>query len=106
MENLGTSKDEALTGGSLSATLPYTRGRNLRDTMYGYIIVGAGIASNVVAAGPTDNSSANATILQAGSFYELTSGNWSLMLCFSEKFRDSAEEGYSPFISPGPEIVP
>lgn len=47
------------------------------DAKYDYVIVGGGIAGSVVASRLTENSNASVALIEAGSFYELTNGNWS-----------------------------
>ena len=44
---------------------------------YDYVIVGGGLAGSVVAARPTEHSNASVALVEAGSFYEMTNGNWS-----------------------------
>jgi len=44
---------------------------------YDYVIVGGGTAGAVVAARLTENSNASVALVEAGSFYELSNGNWS-----------------------------
>lgn len=47
------------------------------NATYDYVIVGGGTAGNVVAARLTEHSNASVALVEAGSFYELSNGNWS-----------------------------
>lgn len=47
------------------------------NATYDYVIVGGGTAGNVVAARLTEHTNASVAVVEAGSFYELSNGNWS-----------------------------
>ena len=47
------------------------------NATYGYVIVGGGTAGAVVAARLTQHTNASVALVEAGSFYELSNGNWS-----------------------------
>ena len=58
------------------------------NSTYNYVIVGGGTAGAVVAARLTQHSNASVALVEAGSFYEVSNGNWSqlpyCMFCSEE----------------------
>lgn len=71
---------------SLCDVVPQKSGNRLTGTSFGipgltaeydYIIVGGGIAGSVIAARLTEHSNASVALIEDGSFYELSNGNWS-----------------------------
>jgi choline dehydrogenase len=63
-----------LSGGQLTDNSFGTAGLN---ATYDYVIVGRGQAGAVVAARLTEHTNASVALVEAGSFYELSNGNWS-----------------------------
>ena len=63
-----------LSGGRLTGNAFGIAGLN---ATYDYVIVGGGNAGAVVAARLTEHSNASVALVEAGSFYELSNGNWS-----------------------------
>lgn len=76
------------------------------NATYDYIVVGGGLAGSVVAARLTENSNATVAIVEAGSFYELTNGNWSQIPYYSEEWAGTAQDDFNPLIDFGLETVP
>lgn len=74
-----------LSGGRLTGDSFGIAGLN---ATYDYIVVGGGTAGNVVAARLTEHTNASVAVVEAGSFYELSNGNWSQLpyceLCHKE----------------------
>lgn len=63
------------------------------NATYDYVIVGGGTAGNVVAARLTEHTNASVAVVEAGSFYELSNGNWSqLPYCKFYQHRKSSNE--------------
>ena len=56
-----------------------------RNATYDYVIVGGGLAGSVVASRLTEHSNASVALVEAGSFYELSNGNWSQIPYWSEQ---------------------
>lgn len=77
-----------------------------QNATYDYIVVGGGLAGSVVAARLTENSNASVAIVEAGSFYEMTNGNWSQIPYFSEEFAGTAQNNFNPLIDFGLETEP
>lgn len=79
------------------------------DAEYDYVIVGGGLAGSVVAARLTERSNASVAVVEAGSFYELSNGNWSQIPYWSEQWTGSDLDDWQPLIDWGlitePQIV-
>ena len=63
-----------------------------RVATFDYVIVGGGTAGSVVASRLAQNTNASIAIIEAGSFYEISSGNLSQIPYYSESY-DSAASG-------------
>ncbi|KAJ4381634.1 hypothetical protein N0V86_002998 [Didymella sp. IMI 355093] len=72
-----------------------------RNATYDYVIVGGGTAGSVVAARLTEHSNASVAIIEAGSFYELSNGNWSQIPYWSEQWVGAAPDDWQPLIDWG-----
>lgn len=65
------------------------------------MIVGGGTAGSVVAARLTEHSNASVAIIEAGSFYELSNGNWSQIPYWSEQWVGAEPDEWQPLIDWG-----
>ncbi|KAF2168557.1 GMC oxidoreductase [Zasmidium cellare ATCC 36951] len=72
-----------------------------RNATYDYVIVGGGLAGSVVASRITEHTNASVAIIEAGSFYELSNGNWSQIPYWSEQWVGAGEEDWQPLIDWG-----
>lgn len=72
-----------------------------RDATYDYVIVGGGLAGSVVASRITEHSNASVALIEAGSFYELTNGNWSQIPYWSEQWVGAGADDWQPLIDWG-----
>lgn len=72
-----------------------------RNATYDYVIVGGGLAGSVVASRLTQHSNASVAIIEAGSFYELSNGNWSQIPYWSEQWVGAEEDDWQPLIDWG-----
>ena len=71
------------------------------NATYDYIIIGGGTAGSVVASRLTEHSNATVAIVEAGSFSELTNGNWSQIPYWSEQWAGSDPDEYSDLVDFG-----
>jgi choline dehydrogenase len=69
-----------------------------KNATYDYVIVGGGQAGSVVASRLTEHSNASVAIIEAGSFYELTNGNWSQIPYWSEQWVGAEPGDWQPLI--------
>ncbi|KAF2671531.1 alcohol oxidase [Microthyrium microscopicum] len=76
------------------------------NATYDYIVIGGGLAGNVVAGRLTEKSNASVAIVEAGNFYELNNGNWSQIPYYSEQWAGSEQDDYNPLVDWGLETVP
>lgn len=72
-----------------------------RNATYDYVIVGGGTAGSVIAHRLTQHTNASVAIIEAGSFYELSNGNWSQIPYWSEQWVGAAEDDWQPLIDWG-----
>ncbi|KAF2626252.1 GMC oxidoreductase [Macroventuria anomochaeta] len=72
-----------------------------RNATYDYVIVGGGTAGSVVAARLTEHSNASVALIEAGSFYELSNGNWSQIPYWSEQWVGAEPDEWQPLIDWG-----
>jgi choline dehydrogenase len=72
-----------------------------RNATYDYVIVGGGQAGSVVASRLTEHSDASVAVIEAGSFYELTNGNWSQIPYWSEQWVGAEPDDWQPLIDWG-----
>lgn len=77
-----------------------------RNATYDYVIVGGGTAGSVVAARLTEHTNASVAIIEAGSFYELSNGNWSQIPYWSEQWVGAEQDEWQPLIDWGLFTVP
>ena len=87
------SSQQRLTGNSFGIA-------NTNAT-YDYIIIGGGLAGSVVASRLTEHSNATVAVVEAGSFSELTNGNWSQIPYWSEQWAGSDKDDYSDLVDWG-----
>ncbi|GAM42916.1 hypothetical protein TCE0_044f17314 [Talaromyces pinophilus] len=69
------------------------------NATYDYVIVGGGTAGNVVAARLTEHTNASVAVVEAGSFYELSNGNWSQLPYWSQQWADT--DAWQPLVDWG-----
>ncbi|KAF9700411.1 hypothetical protein EKO04_001621 [Ascochyta lentis] len=72
-----------------------------RNATYDYVIVGGGLAGSVVASRITEHSNASVALIEAGSFYELSNGNWSQIPYWSEQWVGAEPDEWQPLIDWG-----
>lgn len=60
--------------------------------------MGGGLAGSVVASRLTEHSNASVAHVEAGSFYELSNGNWSQIPYWSEQWVGAEEDDWQPLI--------
>lgn len=73
---------------------------------YDYIVIGGGLAGSVVASRLTENSNATVAIIEAGSFYELSNGNYSQIPYFSTEWVGADLGPFNPLIDWGLDTIP
>ncbi|QKX61393.1 uncharacterized protein TRUGW13939_08541 [Talaromyces rugulosus] len=81
-------------------------GRAGLNATYDYVIVGGGTAGNVIAARLTEHSNASVALVEAGSFYELSNGNWSQLPYWSQQWEGAALDDWQPLVDWGYETQP
>ena len=72
-----------------------------RNATYDYVIVGGGLAGSLVASRLTEHSNASVALIEAGSFYELSNGNWSQIPYWSEQWVGAEPDEWQPLIDWG-----
>lgn len=72
-----------------------------RDATYDYVVVGGGTAGSVIAAQLTKHSNASVALIEAGSFYELSNGNWSQIPYWSRQWVGAELDEWQPLIDWG-----
>ncbi|KAJ5630887.1 uncharacterized protein N7484_010987 [Penicillium longicatenatum] len=76
------------------------------NATYDYVIVGGGTAGNVVGARLTEDSNASVALVEAGSFCELSNGNWSQLPYWSQKWESTKTDDWQPLVDWGYENEP
>lgn len=71
------------------------------NATFDYVIFGGGLAGSVIASRLTQHSNASVALVEAGSFYEFTNGNWSQIPYWSEKWVGAAQDAWQPKIDWG-----
>ncbi|KAI0592795.1 GMC oxidoreductase [Biscogniauxia sp. FL1348] len=92
-----------LSGGRLTGNSFGVAGLN---ATYDYVIVGAGNAGAVVAARLTQNTNASVALIEAGSFYELSNGNWSQLPYWSQQWEGPDTDDWQPLVDWGYQTEP
>ncbi|KUL88731.1 hypothetical protein ZTR_05123 [Talaromyces verruculosus] len=69
------------------------------NATYDYVIVGGGTAGNVVAARLSEHTNASVAMVEAGSFYELSNGNWSQLPYWSQQWANT--DAWQPLVDWG-----
>ncbi|OTB00680.1 hypothetical protein M426DRAFT_65339 [Hypoxylon sp. CI-4A] len=72
-----------------------------QNATYDYVIVGGGTAGAVVAHRLTQNSNATVALVEAGSFYELSNGNWSQLPYWSQQWEGPDTWDWQPLVDWG-----
>lgn len=81
-------------------------GRPGENRSYDYVIVGGGLAGSTVATRLIENTNATVAIIEAGSFYEISNGNWSQIPYYSRQYVGAALEDWQPQIDWGLITIP
>ncbi|KAF2759898.1 alcohol oxidase [Pseudovirgaria hyperparasitica] len=72
------------------------------NATYDYVVVGAGLAGSIVAARLAENlPDATVAVVEAGSFYEISNGNYSQIPHYSPRFAGSDPDDWHPLIDWG-----
>ncbi|EME46862.1 hypothetical protein DOTSEDRAFT_126520 [Dothistroma septosporum NZE10] len=72
-----------------------------QNATYDYVIVGGGLAGSVVASRLTEHSNASVALVEAGTFYEISNGNWSQIPYWSEQWVGAGQDDWQPLIDWG-----
>lgn len=83
-----------------------TFGRPGEKRTYDYVIVGGGLAGSTVATRLIENTNTTVAVIEAGSFYEISNGNWSQIPYYSREYVGAALDDWQPQIDWGLITVP
>lgn len=81
-------------------------GRPGENRSYDYVIVGGGLGGSTVATRLIENTNATVAVIEAGSFYEISNGNWSQIPYYSRQYVGAALDDWQPQIDWGLITVP
>ena len=71
------------------------------NATFDYVVVGGGNAGLTIASRLAQNSTASVAVVEAGGFYEVDNGNYSVVPGYSTKFTGSKPNAYNPLVDWG-----